>query len=91
MMKYIQEITATVVRKGVVPVGFQLGQTGGVGKLAYGLAIQRAGEAKTETIYLDYRRSKDFYRIPVGEPLLLKIGRLEAQAGRWLDSWNSAG
>ena len=90
VMRYIREVTATIVRKGVTQVGLRLGEVGARGgTLAYGLCIQEEGQTITETVYLDHRRSKDFYQIPVGQPLLLRIGRLDARVGRWLESWTT--
>jgi hypothetical protein len=90
--KYVRETTAVVIRKGVTIAGAPLGGwpvAGRSGQLAYAFEIREVGEeSKTRTVYLDYSRSKDFYRVPVGQPLKLRIGREGTKIGHWVESWS---
>lgn len=90
--KYVREVTATVIRKGVTTAGAPLGAWpfGSRGtELAYAFEIREAGEeGKIRTVYLNYRRSRDFYRIPVGRPIKLRIGREGTKIAHWVESWS---
>lgn len=91
MIKYIREVPVVVLRKGVTQVGGRIGNQPIAWRgatLAYAFEIQENGEqARIQTVYLDYSRSKDFYRIPVGPRVMMRIGKRGDQVGLWLDSW----
>lgn len=90
MMRYHQQVRAVVLRKGTTHIGGRIGDfaiaSRGTG-LAYALEIAMEENQGVETIYLDRNRSKDYYRIPIGFPLELRIGKYGNRLGRWLDSW----
>lgn len=91
MIKYVRNVQAIVVRKGITNIGGHLGDFAVASRgsaLTYALEIQSAETAKEQTIYLDFNRSKDFYRIPIDQPLILGIGRDTMKVGYWLDTWS---
>jgi hypothetical protein len=91
MIKYVRTVRGTVVRKGIANIGCKLGEFAIASRgssLSYALEIQLPDTSEIQTVYLDFHRSKDFYRIPVGQPLFLNIGTDGKRVGRWLDTWS---
>lgn len=90
MMRCQRDVQAAVVRKGVTYVGGRIGAFSVSSRdatLAYALEIQPGPRRKVQTIYLDWSRSRDYYQIPVGKQLILRVGTYGNRAGSWLDSW----
>ena len=92
MYKFLREVRAVVLRKGVTHAEGRLGGHpigGPATTLAYALEVRDCGEpGKTYTVYLDYQRSRDFYRIPRNRELTLRIGRYRTLPGYWVETWS---
>lgn len=86
-VKHLQKVRAVIIRKAVGQMGGKIGDRG-LGPRSYLLEIRIIETGQTQTIYLDFNRSQDFYRLPVGHPLILEIGRYPTRVGRWLNSWS---
>lgn len=76
-----------VSRKAQGLIGKRISDVGS-GPATYLLEISAAETGQTQTIHLDLSRSRDFYRIPIGRPLILEIGRYPNRLGRWLNAWS---
>lgn len=85
-LRYLRKIRAVIRRKSQGQIGSRIGEPPR-GPLAYLLEIEEVETGRVQTIHLDLSRSRDYYRLPVGRPLVLEIGRLGTRWGRWLHTW----
>lgn len=88
-MDHVREIRAVVLRKAQGVIGCRIGEKYARGPISYLLEIQEDNDSKITTISLDLKRSKDFYRIPTGKPLVLRLVRYGTRIGQWLESWRT--
>lgn len=90
-MKYLQKVRAVIIRKAQGPVGWKIDDVDRAGPgnfRSYLLEIRVLETGQIETIHLELNRSCDYYRLPVGRPVILKIGRYPTRVGRWLNTWS---
>lgn len=79
------EITGVIQRKGNAVD--QFGRLEGAPAYAAYFVEIRTADGKVRIVYFETTRSRDFYQLPVGQQVLLRVRPDAVRVGWWLDTW----